>query len=106
MGPLTGFISTYVMDWVDDILKITANWPNPAKQALVIVLTAAIPAIAQATGLTLPADPTQLATQPVVQSVVGAALAFFLKHVNDPKTSAPISKPALGTVTSVPAASN
>ena len=86
-GPITGFASTYLMDFVDDILKWTANWPNVAKQAMVIVLTTALPLIAQATGITLPSDPSQLATQPVVQSIVAAAFAFFLKHVND-KTSA------------------
>lgn len=90
VGPLTGFISTYVMDLVDDVLKITANWPNPAKQALVIALTALLPAIAQVTGLTLPADPSNLATQPVVQSIVGAAVAFFVKHMNDKKATTPV----------------
>lgn len=94
VGPISGFITTYAMDLIDDVLKWTANWPNPVKQLIVMVLSAVIPIIGQQTGLTLPADPSQLATQPVVQMIVGAAVAFFVKHSNDPKnvqTPAPVA---------------
>lgn len=90
VGPISGFVTTYVMDFIDDTLKWTANWPDQVKQAAVLVLSALIPVANAQWGITLPNDPSQLATQPVVQMIVGAAVAFLVKHTNTVKTTSTV----------------
>lgn len=89
---IAGFITYYAMQFIDDVLKWTANWPNPAKQGIVMFIGLLIPVLNSQYGLSLPVDPSQLLTQPGVQSVIAIVLAFFLKHASTPK--APVATPA------------
>lgn len=85
-GPITGYIVHFLMEYVDDGLKLTAKLPDSAKQAVVLLMSAIIPAINQQFNLVLPTDITQFATQPVIQMLVASAVAFFLKHTQAPST--------------------
>lgn len=79
IGPLAALITTRLFDHIDDVQKWTEKWPDVVKQLAVTLLAAAIPLANARWGLSLPADPAQLFTQPEVQSVVAVALAFILK---------------------------
>lgn len=76
---LAGLITTRLFDYADDVKKITANLPDPVKQAIVAGLAVVIPIANAKFGLALPVDPANLLSQPTVQGVVAALLAFILK---------------------------
>lgn len=80
VGPLSGLITTRLMDVIDDGLKITSAWPDTIKQLLVMALAALLPIANAQWHLTLPTDPSLVLTQPTVQYVVGIVLAFVFKH--------------------------
>lgn len=95
VGPLSGLITTRLMDVIDDGLKLTSAWPDTIKQLLVMALAAVVPVANAQWHLTLPADPSQLLTQPTVQYVVGLALAFIFKHGSTAsKTQAALTTPS------------
>lgn len=77
---LAGYITNLLMNFVDDFLKLSAKWPASAKQGLVIVIAALVTTLNQQYGFALPTDLTGLLSQPSVQTLVAAALAFFIKH--------------------------
>lgn len=79
IGPLSGLVTLALMDYVDDVKKWTANLPDYVKQAIVMGLATVIPIINAKYGLGLSTDPTDLLSQPSVQSIVATALAFILK---------------------------
>lgn len=76
---LAGLIATKLFDHVDDVLKWTAKLPDAAKQALVAALAVLIPQLNAKYGLQLPSDVAGLLSEPALQSVVAAVLAFVLK---------------------------
>lgn len=79
-APIVGFLTKYGVDFVDDVLKWTAKWPNAAKQAAVIAVASLLAAANQQWGLSLPTDVTQYTNPAVITAVIGTAVAFFLKH--------------------------
>lgn len=89
---IAGFLTYYAMQLIDDVLKLTANWPNPAKQGLVMFIGLLLPVLNAQYGLQLPTDPSTLLTQPGVQGVIAVLIAFFLKHANG--SQPPIATPA------------
>lgn len=81
IGPLSGLIATNLMDYVDNVLKWTDKAPDAVKQAIVIVLAAAIPAANAQWGLHIP-DATSLQgllSEPNIQASIAAIIAFSLK---------------------------
>jgi len=85
---LAGYITNIVMNYTDDVLKLTAKLPDAAKQGIVIVIAALVTTLNQQYGLTLPTDMVGLLSQPSVQTIVAAALAFFIKAGQSKKAAA------------------
>ena len=79
IGPVSGIITTRVMDYVDDVKGWTARLPDWGKQVIVAALAAVVPLANAQFGIDLSSDPTNILTQPSVQSIVAAGLAFILK---------------------------
>jgi hypothetical protein len=79
IGPISGLVTTRVMDLIDDGLKLTASWSDSVKQLLVMALAAVIPLLNASWGINLPTDPSALATPTTVQYVVGLVIALILK---------------------------
>lgn len=105
-GPIGGFLTTKVMDYVDDVKQFTAAWPDWAKQLTVFLLAAIIPALnlkfntSVATcqqGQALQDCMNTLLARPDVQYVVSLVVAFFLKsHKNQSQAKASMQRLALG----------
>lgn len=92
IGPISGIITTKVMDYVDDAKKWTANAPDAVKQLIVMALAAVIPLLNSKFGLNLPSDIGGLFSQPAVQSIVAFVLALVLKgHSNQSKVNAQLA---------------
>lgn len=80
IGPLSGILTTRVMDVVDDGLKLTANWPDAVKRGVVLALASVLPLVATAfPQLAIPSNPADLLTQPFIQSVLAFVIALVLK---------------------------
>lgn len=79
IGPLSGLITTRVMDFIDDVMGITAKWPDTIKQLLVMALAAIVPVVNAQWGLHLPPDVPTFFASTDVQYIVGLVLALILK---------------------------
>ena len=79
IGPISGLITTRVMDYVDDVLKLTNGLPDAIKQLVVMALAAVIPLLNAQYGFHLAPDYQTLLSQPSVQYIVSVVLAFVLK---------------------------
>ena len=79
IGPLSGLITTRVMDTLTRLSTTLDKAPDTVKQIVVMFLAAVIPLANAAWGLQLPADYHALLAQPSVQAVVAMVLAFILK---------------------------
>ena len=79
IGPIAGLLTNRIMNYVDDVAKLTANLPDAVKQLIVMVLAAVIPVLNAKFGLQLPSDIAGILSQPTVQSVVAFVLALILK---------------------------
>lgn len=89
---LAGYITNIVMNYTDDVLKLTAKLPDAAKQGLVIVIAALVTTLNQQYGWSLPSDIGGLLSQPSVQTIVAAALAFFVKAGQSKKAAVAAGK--------------
>ena len=79
IGPISGLVTFRLMNWIDDVAKLTEKWPDTLKQLLVMALAAVVPVANSQWGVELPADAATLFSQPSVQHIVAIALAFILK---------------------------
>lgn len=94
IGPISGLVTTRLMDFIDDGMKLTASWPTPVKQILVMALAAIVPVANAQLHLVLPADPSAFFASTNVQYIVGLILAFIFKHGSSAsKTAAIVSQP-------------
>ncbi len=79
LGPISGIITTRAMDYVDDVKGWTSKLPDWGKQIGVVVISAIIPLANAQFGMDLSGDPMNILTQPSIQTIVAAGLAFILK---------------------------
>lgn len=94
---IAGYLTNLAMNGIDDVLKLTAKWPDTVKQAAVIVIAAGVTAANAQWGFNLPTDAASLLTQPNVQTIIAALIAFALKHSQQLKAAAPTPMPATKT---------
>ena len=88
VGPISGILTTPVMDWLDDVVKLTAKWPDLLKRCIVLAIAAVLPTIAAlAPGLHLSMNPADLLTKPEVQAIIAFFVALLLKSHNKAKAS-------------------
>lgn len=89
---IAGYLTNLAMNGIDDVLKLTAKWPDTVKQAAVIVIAAAVTAANAQWGFNLPTDTASLLTQPNVQTILAALIAFAIKHSQQiKKPDAPVA---------------
>lgn len=79
IGPLSGLITTRLMDYIDDAKGWTDKLPDSVKQLIVMGLAAVIPLVNARFNTQLPADPSALVSQPSIQTIVAMLIAFILK---------------------------
>ncbi len=86
---IAGYLTNLAMNGIDDVLKLTSTWPATVKQAAVIVIAAGVTAANAQWGFNLPVDPNALLTQPNVQTIIAALIAFAIKHSQQLKAATP-----------------
>lgn len=86
---IAGYLTNLAMNGIDDVLKLTSKWPDAAKQAAVIVVAAGVTAANAQWGFNLPTDTASLLTQPNVQTIIAALIAFAIKHSQQIAAAAP-----------------
>lgn len=90
VGTLSGILTTPVMDWLDDVVQLTAKWPDWSKRTLVAMIAAVLPTVAALVpALHLSMNPADLLSRPEVQTIIGFVIAFLFKvHKNQAKIAA------------------
>jgi hypothetical protein len=93
-GTLSGILTNPAMDYIDDVLKITATWPDWLKRILVGAIGGILPVvITLVPGLHISANPADLVTKPEVQII----LAFFVSLMLHTHNKAKAITSATGT---------
>lgn len=79
IGPISALVTTRLMDFIDNVLKLTDGLPATTKQLIVMALAAIVPVLNSHFGVTIPTDYQSILSQPDIQYIVGLILAFVLK---------------------------